>query len=186
MKKTILIIGAIVMMAGFSTRVMAQTHSATITNDAVAELIVPMTLNKTAGLNFGTLNLGTGASGAVVLSTGGTSTPSGGVTLSSFKNRPSVATYKVTGTYSQTYALTIDNSITLTAASVLAGVKTMTVSNLTVSYTNKPTEAPANGSTSTLDATGIDSFKIGGTLTVDASQAGGIYNGSFTASVDYN
>jgi uncharacterized membrane protein len=50
MKKTILIIGAIVMMAGFSTRVIAQSGTpSSASNTAGAILIVPLKLLTTHG-----------------------------------------------------------------------------------------------------------------------------------------
>lgn len=205
MKKTILIIGAIVMMAGFSTRVMAQnpnpivvgtsgTNTGLVVNDASAQLIIPMTLARSSakGLNFGTINLGDGTGGSVTVSTLGVATvTSGNVKLSTFGNKQvaSTTSYNVTGTYSSTYALSIDPQILLTNGTTVTGTSknTMLVGNLRVSYTNKANvEENATGSWSTLDAEGKDSFTIGGTLTIEASQAGGLYAGTFMAAVDYN
>ncbi len=195
MKKTFLIILVIVMMAGFSTSVFALppvdppvTHSNVISNDASAMLLIPLRLAKVNPLNFGSVNLGTGVLGSVTLSAlGGAPTYSGGVSTTSWKSTPSVATYTVDGTFNQTYSLTIDPEITLTAASgVQAGVSTMLVNSFTVSYTNTPALRAAGGSVSTLDGTGHDGFSIGGTLNIVDTQASGSYLGHFTASVDYN
>ena len=46
--------------------------------------------------------------------------------------------------------------------------------------------ASSDATTSTLDASGNDSFTVGATLTVKANQLGGIYAGTFDVSVDYN
>lgn len=176
------------MMAGFSTTVIAQTKSNEINNDASAILIIPLKLVKVNPLNFGTVNLGVGVLGSVTLSAlGGAPSFTGGVTTSSFKSTPSVATYTVAGTFNQTYALTIDPEITLTAATgALTGVKTMIVNALTVSYVNSPALRAAGGSVSTLSPEGVDGFSIGGTLNLVDGQAGGAYTGIFKASVDYN
>jgi hypothetical protein len=40
--------------------------------------------------------------------------------------------------------------------------------------------------TGTLDASGADSFTLGGTLTVLENQVGGIYAGTFDVTIDYN
>ncbi|MDP3442845.1 MAG: hypothetical protein Q8T08_08300 [Ignavibacteria bacterium] len=56
MKKTLMIFAAIVMMAGFTTTVMAQT-SASASTDAGTTLIVPMTITQTAALHFGNVTL---------------------------------------------------------------------------------------------------------------------------------
>jgi len=202
MKKTILIIGAIVMMAGFSTRVMAQlapttgTNTLNLSNDASAMLLVPLTLTKTGGqkgLNFGTINLGTGTGGAVTVSpTTELATVTTGsliISTSNFANKQkaSVAKYTVSGTYGATYSLFSDPTITLNNAGA-TGINSITVKDLKVLFANNlaQTEADVANSGSTLDASGSDSFKIGGTLVIVSGQAGGLYNGTFNVAVDYN
>ena len=191
MKKTILIIGAIVMMAGFSSRVLAidpPTHSSVVSNEVAVMLLIPLKLAKVTPLNFGSVNLGVGEIGTVTLNaTGGSPIYGGGVSTTAWKGSPSVATYTVDGTFNQTYSLTIDPEITLNAAAgAQSGVATMLVNAFTVSYINSPALRAAGSSISTLSATGHDGFSIGATLNVSPSQAGGAYNGAFTASVDYN
>jgi len=187
MKKSILIIGAIIMMAGFSTRAMAQSGTpSSASNTAGAILIVPLKLLTTHALNFGTLNMGTGLAGTCTLATDGTTSYTDGVTNSQFKSAPANATYTVAGTYNMTYALTVDPSILLNAASGLTGAKTMTINNLMVSFTNNPGPFAVATSHSTLSPLGVDAFIIGGTLNVGAAQASGAYTGSFNASVEYN
>ena len=58
----------------------------------------------------------------------------------------------------------------------------MTISLLKARFSGAGSDAV----TSTLSATGTDSFTLGGTLTVAAAQMPGIYAGTFAVSVDYN
>ncbi|MHB9141405.1 MAG: DUF4402 domain-containing protein, partial [Paludibacter sp.] len=74
-----MIFAAIVMMAGFSTTVMAQaTASANAT--AAATIVTPIAITKTVDMNFGNVAVGASA-GTVILAPAGTRTTSGGVTL---------------------------------------------------------------------------------------------------------
>jgi len=187
-----MIFAAIVLMAGFSTTIMAQT-SATTTDEttAGAVLIKPMTLTETSPLHFGSITLiGTTEGGTVALSTANVRTISGGGigTLSSATPLSTNAAYNVTGTYNETYALTLPSTITVTETiAASTGINTMDITALTVLFTSgTPVEKTASGATSVLNASGLDSFKVGGTLTVAAGQIGGIYEGTFPVSVDYN
>ena len=116
MKKTgLMLFAVIVMMAGVTTSLMAQT-SATVTGTAAgAKLIVPMTLTQTSPLHFGTINLLTGAGGTVVLPSNSTTrTFTGGVVASTVAPVATNAAYNVTGTKNVTYALTLPATITVT------------------------------------------------------------------------
>jgi hypothetical protein len=202
MKKTILIIGAIVMMVGFSTTVKAQT-AATASNTANTVLLVPMSITATGAMSFGTINVLNQAGGTVLLGTAaGSPCTYSGVAASPFKSTPACATYTVTGTYDMTYGLSITGSslgeITLTntlaginggavaSGSSTTGTATMKIDLLKVLFGNGGSEGNVGVATSQLSASGTDSFRIGGRLTVGASQASGNYSGTYNASVDYN
>lgn len=203
MKKAILIIGAIVMMAGFSTTGMAQGTSATASNTAEAVLLVPMTLTPTGKLQFGTINVLSGAGGTCILGTGATNPCTySGIAVSPYKIQPSCATYTVTGTYDMAYGLSITGNalgtILLTnslgsigtggiaTGSSINGTTTMQIGTLKVLFGNGGSEMNVASSSSYLSSTGTDSFRIGGTLTVGPAQASGNYSGTYNASVDYN
>jgi hypothetical protein len=183
MKKTLMIFAAIVMMAGFSTTVIAQTNA--VVTSAGAQLIVPMTITQTSPLHFGTITLVDATGGTVVLSTAAGRTFTGGVSTTAVSPTATNAAYNVTGTYNETYALTLPGTITVTETLATTGVKTMDISALKVLF-NGGTEATAVGATSLLSSTGTDSFIVGGTLTIKADQIGGIYATTFPVSVDYN
>jgi hypothetical protein len=188
MKKSFLLFAAIVMILSFSTNVMAQVvvlSDAAITENtaAGAQLIVPMTLTETSPLHFGTMNLKTNAGGTVVLSTSNARTFSGGVTASTVLPVSTNAAYNVTGTYNETYALTLPDDITVTEhVGVVVGDATMIIDDLKARFNGAGEDAV----TSKLSATGTDNFTVGGTLNVLAGQIGGIYAGTFDVSVDYN
>lgn len=185
-----MIFAAIVMMAGFSTNVMAQTSATTTTaTSAGAVLIVPMTLAQTSPLHFGTIALiGAGVTGGTVtLPSNSINRAFSGVSAANAlvaSNPATNAAYNVTGTRDETYALTLPATTTVTAALVGlgSGATTMNITLMTARFNG----AAVDGVTSTLSATGTDSFTLGGTLTIAAGQEGGIYTGSFNASVDYN
>ena len=180
MKKSFLIIAAIVTIVSFSNAVMAQTSATVTGTTAGAVLIVPMTLTQASPLHFGTINLLTASGGKVILSTEGDRSFDAGVAASSVAPVATNAAYSVTGTYNETYALTLPGTIDVTET--VSGTEKMTISLVTARFK----EAAADAITSTLSATGTDNFKVGGTLTVKPGQIGGIYAGVFNVSVDYN
>ncbi|NVO03310.1 MAG: DUF4402 domain-containing protein [Bacteroidetes bacterium] len=169
------------MMAIFTTNTMAQTSATVTGTTAGAKLIVPMTLTQTSPLHFGVINLLAGAGGTVILPSNSTTrTFTGGVALSAVAPLATNAAYNVTGTMNVTYALTLPTTITVTETTL--GLATMTISSILARFNG----AAADAVTSTLSATGTDSFTVGGTLTIAAAQVAGIYAGTFNVTVDYN
>ncbi|MFZ4740022.1 MAG: DUF4402 domain-containing protein [Bacteroidales bacterium] len=174
MKKTIIIIAAII-MAGFSANVMAQ---ATKNTTAGAKIVAPISITETSPLNFGTMAVLASTAGTCVLSTQGVRTATGGVNLSAQTPIAANAAYNVSGAISTTYAITLPSSITVTDGAS----HNMTIDNLLA----RTTSAAANGLTGTLSGTGTDSFTIGGTLNVAAAQVAAVYSGTFNVTVAYN
>jgi hypothetical protein len=180
MKKFTLL--AIIMIAGFTSNLRAQT-SASQTTNAGAVLITAMSLTQTSPLHFGSNVLTSAAGGTVVLPSNTTTrTYTSGVATSAATPIATNAAYNVTGTARETYALTLPVTTTVTHTSATAGLITMDITSMTARFLG----AGADAVTSTLSATGTDSFTLGGTLTVGASQVGGVYAGTFNVSVDYN
>jgi hypothetical protein len=180
MEKKLLAFLAVFMMISFTSKGVAQTIATVTGTDAGAKLVVPMTLSQTSPMHFGTINLLTGAAGTVLLpSDSNTRVFGGGVIGMAVAPLATNAAYDVTGTKNVTYALTLPNTITVTET---LGTATMTISLLKARFDGAGTDAV----TSTLSSTGTDSFTLGGTLTVGASQVAGIYAGTFDVSVDYN
>ena len=182
MKKLIILSTAVLIIAGFSTKVMAQSNtSATENTSAGAQLIVPMTISEDAPLHFGTIVLKTSAGGTVVLPSNSTTRLfTGGCEASAVNPQPSNAAYHVTGTMNETYALTLPTDITVTET--IGGIAQMHITNWKARFLGAGSDAV----TSTLASDGTDSFTVGATLNVAAGQIGGIYVGSFDVTVDYN
>ena len=168
MKKSILIFAAIVLMAGFTSNIMAQD---TKSNNANASILGAITLTVVAPLDFGGITPGAG--GTVVLTAAGTATPAGVTLVAGVA--PTAASYTVTGTGLATYAITIPTTDVIITNTTI-GSATMAVSAMNCS----------KGGTSTFIAAGTDAFTVGGTLTVASAQVAGVYSGPFDVTVAYN
>ncbi len=183
MKKITLILLSLVIMAGFSVEVKAQTSASVPATHAGAVLMVAMGLTQTAPLHFGSSALTTTAGGTIVLPANSTTrTYTGGVATSAATPVATNAAYNVTGTMNETYAITLPTTVTVTNTQASTGVYQMDITLMSAYVASKS----AVSSTGTLSATGTDSFTLGGTLTVKANQLGGIYDATFGVSVDYN
>ena len=170
MKKTLFIFAAIVLMAGFTTKVMGQATD-TKPNNANAQILGAIALTAVNPLEFGSMNPGATV-GTVVLTTLNVATASGGVVL--VAGIPTAASYTVTGAGSRTYAITIPVApFNVTCATA----QTMAVTAMNCSYA---------GLTSTFTVGGTDAFTVGGTLNVALNQVVGIYTGTFPVTVAYN
>jgi hypothetical protein len=174
MKKVLILLVAVIMIAGYSTNLMAQ---ATENTAAAAKVVTPLTITETSSLHFGTMAVLAGTPGTCVLSTQGARTQTGGVNLSVQAPTASNAAYNVAGAVNTTYAITIPSTITVTA-----GAANMTINSLLA----RTASAGTDGLTGTLSGSGTDNFTIGGTLNVLAGQVTGIYTGTFDVTVAYN
>lgn len=181
MKKSLFTFATILLLAGITTNTFAQTSATVNGTTAGAKLIKPLTLTQTSPLHFGTINVLTGAGGTVTLPSNSTTRVfSAGVSASTVAPLATNAAYDVTGTKNVTYALTLPSNITVTET--ITGSATMTIDSLTARFNG----ASGDAITSTLSATGTDSFTVGGTLTIAPGQEGGIYAGTFNVTIDYN
>lgn len=165
------------MMASFTGRVLAQ---ATENTAAGAVIITPIAITESSPLHFGVMAVLAATPGTCVLSTSGVRTQTGGVNLSAQTPSATNAAYDVSGQASTTFAITLPATITVTET--IGGVETMTIGTLLA----QTASAGVDGLTGTLDGSGADSFTVGGTLSVAASQLAGTYSGSFDVTVAYN
>jgi hypothetical protein len=164
---------AIVMIA-FSASSFAQL-SATANATASATIIAPITLTRTANLDFGNV-VTSPVAGTVTLDPAGVRTAGGGAAvLAAQPGSVSVATFTVGGTVGWTYAITLPASVTIDDAG--AGVA-MTVDT----FTSTP------DATSIIPAGGTETLSVGATLNVGVSQVAGLYTSAtpFTVTVNYN
>lgn len=178
MKKNIFILVLIFITIGLTHKSLAQTTAAIASTNVQAKLIVPLSITETSSLHFGTINILGGEAGTVVLPADSTDRIFSGVVGSAVAPLASNAAYTVAGTKNVSYGVSLPTSITV----MESGGDAMTITNLKARF-NAATD---DGTTSTLNVNGTDSFKLGGTLMVTANQIPGIYTGSFNVSVDYN
>lgn len=168
MKKSIIAIGITLSVCCFTSSGFAQ---ASATADASATIVTPISISKTADMNFG--NVATnGAVGTVVLAPAGTRTSTGGVTLPATVGTVTAASFTVSGSGAYTYAITLPASVVITSGS----------DNMTVdTFTSTPATTGALTS-------GTQIIKVGATLNLVASQAVGSYTSAtpFTVTVNYN
>jgi len=134
---------------------------------ADAEIVAPIAVANTAPLSFGRLAAYHSASTVSVDASGNLTPSNPGMVIAG--STGSAAAFNVTGAVGLAYTTSIPASVSLT------GTGTPMSASLSKS-----------GGAANLDASGADSFKVIGTLTVGADQTPGAYSGSFTVGVQYN
>ncbi|MFB0903909.1 MAG: DUF4402 domain-containing protein [Nonlabens sp.] len=158
-------------MIAATTGAMAQ-ESATASSSAT--IVAPIGIAQSADMNFG--NVATNATGGtVVLTTGGATTKTGGVTLPAQTGTPTAAAFDVTGEGAYTYSIGLPGGpITLTES---VSSNTMTVGTF---ISNPATTGTLTG--------GAQTVNVGATLTVAGGQVPGAYTNTsdLTVTVNYN
>jgi hypothetical protein len=165
MKKLLISAGALAALA-LSTPALAAN---TATADATVNIVSPLTLTNTAGLNFGTV-VGPFSGEVIHVDGSGTRDPCPATVTCSGNAAVSAATFTLTGTADQGVVLTIPDSVTLNGS--VSG-------SLDVDLTG---DKPANP---TLDPSGNASFGIGGKLTITAGTVDGVYSNTFDVTANY-
>ncbi len=133
---------------------------------AHATILAPISISSSGDMDFGTM-LTTGTAGTVTVTPAGARSS---VDVDLFGGLPSAASFDVTGAVGQAYSITLPSSTTLTS-----GGDTMNVDTFNHDA----------GGTPTLPG-GSDTFNVGATLNVGATQAAGTYSGTFAVTVNYN
>jgi hypothetical protein len=159
----------------------SNASAATGTASARAEILSNLTVNVVttdATLNFGQITdngvIGTSTVSVTPLDVrtcGANLTCGSGVT-------PNAPSFNVTGFANQSVAVTFPNAVEVldrVGGALGAMPWHMNVGTFT-----------SSAATVTLSGTGTGSFSIGGTLTVNAGQAPGVYTGSVAVQVEYN
>jgi hypothetical protein len=171
MKKVLFVFAAVVMMAGFSSKVVAQdTNTDAASADAFATIVAPIDITKTGDLQFGTIIAGVGTVTVDVASDRSFSVPA--MNPGDQGETPTAAAFTVTGegTYGFDITLPGDEDVVLTK-----DLESMTVTDFTSS----------EGASSAL-VVGTKDFTVGATLNVTALLSSGEYTGSFSVTVAYN
>lgn len=138
-------------------------HAATATADASANILEQIQINRTSDLAFGTIVTGTAAS-TVAIAADGSRTCGAGLVCS---DTTTAAVFSVDGTTGRTVNVSSDASVTLTNTN------------------GDDMTASLSPSVSTILLDGTDGFSVGGVLNVGASQADGLYEGTFNVTVNY-
>jgi hypothetical protein len=174
MKKSLIIIVAIVMIAGLTSRVMAQSVTDTKSNSANATVLSAISLAVNQALEFGAFVPHATIPGTVTMGI----TDNRGftvVTLVTGTVTPKSAQYTTSGTKLAAYTITIPTSSFNITNTSSGNSETMAITGMSCT----------GGLTHQIGAGGTDVFKLGGNLAVAAAQADGLYTGTFDVTVAY-
>jgi len=144
---------------------------------ANAAIVRPNTLIKTDDLDFGTLVSGSTGGTVSINAVTGARTTTGGVTPVGAGTQRAV--FQGTGGI---LLITVSGSTSVTLARAGGGATPMTASLVRAASTSGGGIALLGG---TLLPSGVQTYYIGGTLTVPANQPEGDYSGTFTLTVNY-
>jgi hypothetical protein len=144
----------------------ASSSAYAISATANARVVTPVAISQTTALEFG--SFASSAAAGTITQAG---VVSGGVTAVAGGSTRSAGVFAVSGesSASTTYTFTLPTTATLTS-----GANTMTA---TLSF--------ASGTAARTLTTGADTVSINGSLAVGASQAAGVYTGTYTVTVAY-
>jgi len=145
----------------------ANAFAASVTANASANVITPLAIAESTGMDFGDVSVGTGGGTVVLDTTGGRSVTGDAEAVTGGTQTAGV--YNVTGSGTKAYSITFPASATISS-----GGNNMTVDTFTHDA----------GATPALTG-GADTFNVGATLTISPSQAPGAYSGTYTLTVNY-
>jgi len=176
MKKQLFSLFAILLIAGFSTKMMAQTvPSSTASSTATATIIAPLAIAYgNQELSFGNL---ISAVGSVTISPSGARLDVGLVTPGTQLGTLTAAKFNVTGQGTYTYAITVPTNAS--NYTITNGADSMILSDFTPGV--------LAGTLGTLSG-GLQTFYVGAKLNVTAGLSGGVYTNTtgFDVTVNYN
>lgn len=155
------------LFSGVMALVAVNSYAATANSTATVNIVTPIAITNTQGLSFGDVLAGTSASSIVLSTAGNRTVGSGDASLGATAG--SAAAFDVTGQASTAYTV----NLPATAVTLTSGANSMTVGTFT-----------GNG-TGVLSAGGSETINVGATLNVGASQAAGVYNGTFVVEAIY-
>jgi Mat/Ecp fimbriae major subunit len=140
-------------------------QAATATAAAKAEILQQVTVTKNADLDYAVIVTGAAAS-TVQVSTAGVRTCGVGLTCT---GTAVAADFTVAGTTGKVVTISVPASVSLTSGA-----------------NNMSSTLVGSAALMTISATAANNkFQVGGTLSVGASQADGVYSGNFTVTVNY-
>lgn len=152
-------------------------HAVTGTSTASATVVTPISFTNPTTLAFGKF---TKAAGTVTITPAGNRSATGANALLITNSTHAAGQLDVLGEANATY------SITLTGGNLSDGASpanTMALGSLTAAAS---TATGTTITTGTLSGSGTQSLKIGGALTVGATQVSGTYTGTYSVALEYN
>jgi hypothetical protein len=166
MKTAMKVLLAVSVLSAVAAPAIAQS-SATTSETTAVTIIAPITIAPVAAMQFGSYVANSAAAGGtLVLSTAGAVTPTG-FTAASGGAAASAAKFSVNGDVGRTFTMTFTNT------ALTSGGNSIPLSGLT-------------NTALTAIAAGGNTISVGGTLTIAAGQAAGVYGGTVSATVAYN
>jgi hypothetical protein len=166
---TKILLSSVLALAAFASApaYAASGSTATAAGTAVANVVSAITLVHTPGtsLNFGTFSTGSG--GSVVVTPAGAGSTTGDTAFVS-GTIEAADQFLVKGDGSRAFTISTASGTVVNGAT-------------SISFTTTPSAA-----SSTLSLLGVSTFSVGGTLTLAGTEAAGLYNGSYNATVTYN
>lgn len=174
-------------LALLSSAAFAQT-SASTSATAKTTIYVPITITKTADLNFGDVFAGS-TTGSVKVDPSGAAPATTGTGVSLGVHASSYATYSMTGQKSAAFTLTLPTSTQGSPTVNMTGPgPNIPVYNFTASIGGGATTAGPTLSGQALAAGGTQTIAVGATMGIDTAtnQTQGDYSGTFTVTVAYN
>lgn len=178
-------IASVSMLIGFFTT--ANGQSANATANASARIVSAISIASSRNLDFGSISPGASGGTVQVDATLASARTLTGANLTATAGAVTSATFTVTGDGGATYAITrVPNAATaLVLTSGLNTMNALLVVSTAAAGGVESTTGTISGSTGT-DGTQV--VYVGGTLTVGASQAAGLYTntGGISLTVNYN
>ena len=170
----------VAVLFGFSSISFAQgtQSTASATANAGARIIQPLKLIATQALEFGDIIKG---ENTVTVAADGSRTATNTdllLTLTSGGKTPQAAEFEIEGEPGLAYVVTYESNVVLNGPDNSA---TMSVESFTTNATLTLPNSSTEGTTA-----GKDTFNVGASLTVSADQKPGVYEGTFTVTVNYN
>jgi len=148
----------------------AVSQTVTANANAIIRIAGPLTLTKNTDLNFGTISAST-ETGMVIIAPDGTVTTNGGVSIID-SSTLSAASFGVFGPSDTSFTITLPTYVELK-------------NDLNASMGLYAINSNPSGS-GTLGPTGTATLLVGASVTVNASQGEGVYQGSFEVTVNLN
>jgi hypothetical protein len=176
MKKIVLSLVAIVMIVCLSSKVNAQTISATASNSVYAEILTNLSITAVTPLSFGGFVVtAPGNIGSIVMDATTNNVSYTNITnVSGITNHPiGFATYTVAGAPSAVYSISLPGTFQISSAN---GGTPLTVKNFTSTYASN---------IGTIGLAGTDLLTVGAELDVPTPVNAGLYVGSFNVTVAY-